>query len=160
MRAAYSPGPPGASYSPAPPNPPQVETFPPRRWWGGRQPPRSVCRAVAGPACRGVRAPRLPSPSCVEALDLGSGRDLLSWGSAPRTPWPEPSLRGASVSGRTVLTAGALEHILCGPVPGSCSMGARAVAETGPWARAQNLPEKPMLALGVSLSQQAGLRPF
>lgn len=136
MRVTYCPGPPGASFSPAPPNPPQAETFPHA---DGGQPPGAPAGPRAGPACRGVRA--LASWATLlreEALDLGPEGSSSHGAWAPRTPWPEPSLKGECVRQDGAHGRGAWSTP-CGPVPGPCSMGAHAVAETGPRARAQNL---------------------
>ena len=158
---------PGASSSPAPSNPPQIETLPSVQMVGRPAAPWECLQGRGGPGLQGCRgclsgSGRLAShhPDAYKALDLGSRRDLLSWGSVPRAPWPEPSLRVAGVSraGQCSLQE-SWRHPLW-PHPRVMLTGAGAVAETGPRARAQNLPEKPVLALGVSLSQQAGLRPF
>ena len=137
---------PGSALCSCSPEWPQVENLPARRWWEGRQHPAPGVSA-------GLRWARLAGAS-------GSGR-LFSRGAERPTPLGQAGPAcGRRESGGTVLAAEELEHILCDSVPGWCSAGAGAVAETGPWARAQNLPEKAVLAPSVSFSQQAGLRPF
>lgn len=138
---------PGAPFAPAPLSGHRLRTSPQADGGkAGRPPPAPGVSA-------GLRWAHLAGASGLGRLFSRRAERPMPLGQAGRAC-------GGRESGGTVLAAEELEHILCGSVPGWCSAGAGAVAETGPWARAQDLPEKPVLALGASFSQRAGLRPF